>query len=331
MDPQEESAASVDELPPHRSRALRYLSVLFSAVALTGVIVWASQQDAPQLPSGSGELLALAGAIGIYGVATALRGERWWWLARDADVNLARKDAYGLTVVSYMGNNVLPARAGDAMRVLLIPGRPPRAWRPVVGTLITERLLDVLVLLTLFAVLAFLVLPDVATPEGDALLVAGGVGATLFGVFTAALWLNRERSWARRAIGWIAPLTLSTRRLRGRHAANVLAQTVAIWTLEVLTYLLVADTVGLEISVAEAAYVIAVSSVFLLIPSGPGYVGTLDAGILFALDAIGASGSEALSYLLMARFVVFVPVTFAGLALFLWRYRELPRMGGQSA
>jgi glycosyltransferase 2 family protein len=324
----DESGESVPTLPASRSPWLRVVSILASVVALVGVIVWASRQKGPQLPSEPGEWLALVAAIGLYASATTMRGERWWWLLRDSEVEVRRTDAYGLTVVSYMGNNVLPARAGDVMRVLLIPERSRREWRPVVGTLITERLLDVLFLLTLFALLAFAILPGIETPEGDFLLVAGGTCAAIAGAVGVLLWASRSHAWAQRTIAWITPLAEPTRRLTGSHALGMAALTLVIWTLEILTYLAVASSVGLEMSLAEAGYVIAVAGVFLLIPSGPGYVGTLDAGLLFGLDAIGASGSEALSYLLTARFVVFVPVTVAGLGIFLWRYRGVP--GGRT-
>jgi glycosyltransferase 2 family protein len=74
----------------------------------------------------------------------------------------------------------------------------------------------------------------------------------------------------------------------------------------------------------EAGYLMAMVSVFLLVPAGPGYVGTLDAAILFGMGAIGTTGSEALSYLLMYRFVIFVPVTVIGVILLLTRYRRPP-------
>ena len=54
-----------------------------------------------------------------------------------------------------MGNNVLPARAGDAVRVVLMAPRADASKRTVVGTLVAERLLDVGVLLVLFVVVGY--------------------------------------------------------------------------------------------------------------------------------------------------------------------------------
>jgi hypothetical protein len=70
----------------------------------------------------------------------------------------------------------------------------------------------------------------------------------------------------------------------------------------------------------EALYVVTAASVFVLIPSGPGYLGTLDAGVIFGVRAIGGTGSQAISYLIALRFVLLVPITIAGLVLLLVRY-----------
>lgn len=67
----------------------------------------------------------------------------------------------------------------------------------------------------------------------------------------------------------------------------------------------------------------------VLVPAGPGYLGTLDAAVLFGARAVGASGGVALSYLLVLRFVLLVPVTVAGLGLLLVRYGG--RRGGRTA
>ena len=57
-------------------------------------------------------------------VATLVRGERWHCAAaRRAAAEPDRADSHGLNVVGYAANNVLPARAGDAVRVFLMAPR----------------------------------------------------------------------------------------------------------------------------------------------------------------------------------------------------------------
>ena len=122
-------------------------------VALGALVWWASKQQAPQLPHTTGEILALAGAIALYGVATVVRAERWQRLLEDEDAHPPRADTYALTVIGYTGNNVLPARAGDAIRIVLMGPAAKTSRITVAGTLVAERVLDAAALVLVFAVL----------------------------------------------------------------------------------------------------------------------------------------------------------------------------------
>jgi uncharacterized membrane protein YbhN (UPF0104 family) len=300
-------------------------------ISLAGVVWWATQQSAPKLPSGPTEIASLAGAIALYAAATLLRGERWWWLLQRGGAQSTRTDAYSLVAVGYMGNNVLPARGGDAMRVYLQTPRARMSMRQVIGTLLAERLLDLATLLTLFAVLTYGVLRGIDAPDGTRLAAVAVAVAALAGVTTTVVYLARHHAMVRRVLGFVGPMTVATRELQGRHGLAMAGLTLAIWTSEAATYLATSGAVGLGMSPIEALYVVALASVFVLIPSGPGYAGTLDAAILFGVRAIGGSGSQALSYLITLRFVLLVPITIAGLTLLIARYGGWSRVRTQRA
>ena len=125
------------------------------------MVWWATKQDAPTFPYTPGEIAALIGAVALYGFATLVRGERWERLLKDEGATPKRSDMYALTVIGYMGNNILPARAGDAIRVFLDAPRANTSKRTVVGTLVAERLLDVAVLLVIFVVVGYGLLGEV--------------------------------------------------------------------------------------------------------------------------------------------------------------------------
>src|SRR4051812_23247624 len=128
-------------------RHTTWLQIAISALALGGVIWWFSGQDMPSLPSFGEAAGPLAAALGLYTLATLLRGERWHRLLGHGH----RADAYALTTVGYMGNNALPARAGDILKAVLSAGHTGAAKRHAFGTLVAERLLDVVALLLVFA------------------------------------------------------------------------------------------------------------------------------------------------------------------------------------
>ena len=73
----------------------------------------------------------------------------------------------------------------------------------------------------------------------------------------------------------------------------------------------------------EGCYIVALASVFALIPSGPGYAGTQDAAAITGILALGGTESQAVTYLILVRFVIAVPITVAGLGLLAARYGGL--------
>jgi glycosyltransferase 2 family protein len=283
------------------------LQVAVSLVALAGIVWWASRQHAPELPLDLAAIAWLVAALLLYAVATLLRGERWHSLLRGSSVDRGRGESYRLTAVGYMGNNTLPARAGDVMRVMML-GAPRRI---VLGTVVAERVLDALALASIFAFvvaargLAFGPLPYV---------VAAGVVAA---VTAFVLWRAAPRS--RRLLAgreWLRPAMVATRDLAGRRGFVLLAVSLVVWLFEASVYLTVGSAAGVSLGITGALYVVALTNLSALIPAAPGYVGTFDAAVLLAL---GSLHLPSLGYLLVLRFVLFVPITVVGLALFLAR------------
>ncbi len=306
-----------------RRRGLSRLSLLglaISAVAVAGVVYWALQQEPPQFPDTRGEWGALAGAVALYAIATLVRGERWHSLLRAEGARPCRTDSHGLNVVGYAANNVLPARAGDAVRVFLMAPRARTSKKAVLGTLLAERLLDIAVILVLFVVVGY----GLVGQTGDAgwiLLATLLIGAA---AIVAVILIRRNE----RLHALAAPILSSTLQLRGRHGLRLLAATLVIWALEAGVWMSVGAAAGFPMDPIEGCYIVALASVFALIPSGPGYAGTQDAAAILGIRALGATGAQAVAYVVMLRFVIVVPITLVGLVLLVTRYGGLSRLRG---
>ena len=167
----QQAPPSVPDAPPGDRRRvgsrLSWLGLVVSLLALAGVVWWASKQEPPDLPSSGSELAALVGAIALYALATVVRSERWQRLLVDEGGTPQRVDTYALTCVGYMGNNVLPARAGDAIRAVLMAPRANASIRTVVGTLLAERLLDIAVLVAIFVIVGYGLLGEVGSRQAS--------------------------------------------------------------------------------------------------------------------------------------------------------------------
>jgi glycosyltransferase 2 family protein len=291
------------------------LQAAVSLAALGGIAWWAARQRSPHLSLDLAALAWLCGALALYAVASVLRAERWHRLLVSSAVDRGRRESYRLTAVGYMGNNTLPARAGDVMRVMLLGG--PR--RTVLGTVIAERLLDAVALAAIFA----LVVVDRGVGFGPLPYIAGAGAAGLLAL--AFLW--RFAAWSRPLLAareWVRPAIGATRSLVSSRGALLLGASLVVWLVEATVYLTVGSASGIQLGVTGALYVVALTNLSALVPAAPGYVGTFDAAVLLALGSLHLS-AQGLGYLLVLRFVLFVPITVVGLALFLartpWRRR----------
>jgi hypothetical protein len=219
-----------------------------------------------------------------------------------------------------MGNNVLPARAGDLMRVVLMAPRAQVTKRGVIGTLLAERLLDIAVLATLFVVLAATVAGGAGLPGGRTLAILAGLALAAAAALLVAWRLLHARGLMDRVRSFAAPMIVSTRNLRGAHGLSMLGLTVLVWLGEAGVWGSCAAALDLGATPLEALYLVALASMFALIPSGPGYAGTQDAAAVIGIKAIGGTSAQAVSYVLLVRFVLFVPITAAGLLALVARY-----------
>jgi glycosyltransferase 2 family protein len=301
------------------------IQAFVSILALGAVVWWASRQDAPEIPSDSDAIAWLVGALALYALATVVRAERWHAILGETGIKAKRADCYGLSTVGYMGNNVLPARAGEALRVFLLDTRTGAGKRKILGTVVAERLLDAIALGVIFALTVYLVLEGDVVPTDQPALIAAICFAAL-GLLVVALMVIHRRGGLQRLRELIAPLMHAPRALLTRRGAGLLAATFVLWGIEGGVYLAVAKAIDLDISVSGALYLVALTNFVSALPAAPGSIGTFDAAVAFGAKALGATGSAAVTYLLLLRFVLYVPVTVVGLIVLVTRYGGWARL-----
>jgi glycosyltransferase 2 family protein len=308
------------------NRRFAIIQTLVSVVALAAVVVWASNQDSPHIPTDGKAIAWLLAALGLYTLATLVRAERWHQILEATGVHSTRADCYALTTVGYMGNNVLPARAGEALRVVLLSQRSDGSKRTVLGSIVAERLLDVIALVTIFIVTVYGVLSPSEVLPTDHPLIVSGIGVVLVIVAAVAIWILRAHHVFERVRDWLRPMADAPRALLSRRGLALLAGTFLLWTLEATVYLAVARAVDLNFSVSGALYLVALTNFVAALPAAPGSIGTFDAAVAFGAKALGASGSAAVSYVILLRFVLYVPITIVGLVMLVTRYGGWSRL-----
>ena len=227
-------------------------------------------------------------------------------------------------MVGYLYNNIMPARAGEAARVVVLTRRSSAPATEIVGTVVLERLYDVIAILVIFFA-AESWLPHVSWFRAAA--VAALVLALLI-VATATIlsvygdrplrWLLRplhrfslfsgerfERTIDELIYGLsglrhrrlaLEAFRLDTHRMAFHCALRVLCGVAFHLHLPLACGVLVAVAVGLA----------------MIIPSPPAAVGVFEAAALIALTAYGVPHASALSYAVVLHLVNFVPYIVVG-------------------
>ena len=87
----------------------------------------------------------LLAAAPVYAAALWLRAARWRRILWP-ELPIGARETFAPMLVGYAANNVLPARAGEVLRALILKRRHGTSRSAAVGTIVVERALDGLVL-----------------------------------------------------------------------------------------------------------------------------------------------------------------------------------------
>jgi uncharacterized protein (TIRG00374 family) len=227
-------------------------------------------------------------------------------------------------LVGYLFNNLLPARAGEAARVVVLRQRARVSRAESAATVVVERAFDVLSLLALL----FLLVPFL--PEVSWLRTAILLAVTLFlGLAAAAIVLWRfgaapfhalARPLARRRPAWAERLEAIAENLaqglagvhRPRQALGGFALTTVSWIVMGLSFWALMPAFGLGLGAEAGVFVLIATGLAAILPSSPAGLGVFEAAVVVALGAYGVPSAEALSYGLVLHLVNWLPFLVAG-------------------
>jgi uncharacterized protein (TIRG00374 family) len=265
-------------------------------------------------------------ALAALALCMLLRAIRWQYMfAAETRPGLAATSSSLL--IGYFFNSVLPARAGEAVRIVALNQRAGTSRAETASTVVAERLYDVLGLLVLFFV-ALPWLPHVSWLRAAVVLaiaVAGGVAA---GVLVLKLFGARPLRFALRPLARL-PI-FSTQRVeilaenlvhglaalrRPRLALAVFFWTMASWVAAAVSAWFVMRGFTLGVSSTAALLVVVATNLAMILPSSPSGIGVYEAAVLAAMSPYGVSKSAALPFALVFHAVNFFPYIAVGLYL----------------
>jgi uncharacterized protein (TIRG00374 family) len=303
--------------------------------------IWAAMRAA--------DYRVLAPYLAILLAIHLVRTFRWGLLLRPvARVPFARLNA--VAAVSFMTLALLPFRLGELARPLLVADG--RRLRPsaALSSVVVERAADGL-FTGLLLVIGLLAAPDGA-PRLRLVRMGGAVITTAFAaviVFLAFAYRNRARAVAlARAItrplsarladrigGMLDAFIHGLRVLPGwRSLALFFGLTALYWALVLAGLVVVASGFGLELGVAQGCALVGVLVVGIMIPAGPGMIGTFQGAVvvglsLFVPGGVVATRGTAYAHVLWAAQLV--QLTAVGVPFLFSRHVQLGRLVGAGA
>jgi hypothetical protein len=227
-------------------------------------------------------------------------------------------------LIGYFFNSVLPARAGEAARVLALNRRAGTSVAEASATVVLERAYDILcLLLLLFVALPWL--PSISWLHAAAALGIIVAACLAAAIFVLARWGVRPVHFALRPLHRV-PFLASERiahvgdrigeglaaARQPRLALAALGLTTVGWLALALSAWFVMQGFHLGLPFAAALLVVVATNVAQILPSSPAAVGVFEAATLVALRPYDVSDSQALSYALVLHALNFFPYIVAG-------------------
>jgi glycosyltransferase 2 family protein len=298
------------------------LVVICSASSLLGG--WLALRGV-QIPRLAGEMGKadpgwLAAATAVFAAAIAVRAVRWWTLFPSPRPSL--RSTTSATLVGYLFNTLLPARAGEAARLVALRRTTGEPGGRIAGTIVSERIVDTAILVVLFMAASPITARPIFSGRAEA-GVALGVGAIAVTVFGAAAISQRnpERVAARvkRLPAAVRPhvhglIEGLTGWWRGGAAASVaaVALTAVSWLLLGISNWLLMRGFSMHVSFSVALIIALATGLAMIIPSAPASLGVFEATTVLCLRGSPVGHLQAVSYAVALHAMNVIPLLVAG-------------------
>jgi len=279
-----------------------------------------------------------------------LRAPRWRTILSPVAEGLPFGILWRAIAIGMMGNNVLPARAGELARAFALSRETKRVpFSAAFASLAVDRIFDATCVLLLMAVATLdPSLPHGQTFAGYSIAKVIGSGATLALIAISGLYLivffteHAIAVWE-----WIARSIAPRFEERGRRTLIAFASglavlrepvkflstmgwAIAMWLMNALAFWLGFKAVGIEVSYSAALMLQGLIAIGVAVPALPGFFGVFEKFAQLGLGIYGIDRTLATSWAISYHILTFLPITIIGIYYFVTLGLKLSDMNASS-
>jgi uncharacterized protein (TIRG00374 family) len=321
--------------PPVASRLFSWRTLL-SFVVAAGIVAFAVTRGGINWGDTwnhirHADLRLYALALMAFGGSMAARAVRWRLLLRNAGEHAGTVSLFEIVFASFFVNCVIPAKMGDVYRAFLVRQRENVGASKALGTIIAERLLDLLVLMALLLATGALTFHS-RIPHALVPYVLAGLALSFVGITIVVLMaLGRGQRVVHRLPGHLRDRYESFRHGTVQSLKPwpwLVALTVAVWFLEGARLGLVVTALDFQSLLHPSQFLLValVAALLTTVPFTPGGLGLVEAGMVGVLATVAdVPRTVGASITVLDRSISYGAVVLIGFVFFALTHVRQPR------
>jgi uncharacterized protein (TIRG00374 family) len=257
----------------------------------------------------------------VYSFSFLLRALRWKYLIKPlAEISFV--DSFSIVCVSFLANNVLPARLGEFLRAFLLSKKKGIGKIKSFSTVVVDRVIDGITLIfVFFAIMVF----SSSVPESLQKIMVLPVIVFAFGMgfFVQPSFFRKALSPLFKKIPFVynkVHSRLDDIVIGGKAfsqgfglMAKIWASSFLIWGIEATNFFVISTGLGIHLSFAQIVLLLVIVAVGSMIPSAPAYIGTFEALFVFSFLAFGLSAESGIAMAITIHAIEFFCILILGL------------------
>ena len=244
-----------------------------------------------------------------------LRGLRWKWLFKESS-SPSVSSLYRAELIGYFGNNVLPLRLGELLRTYIVGKENNFSKSFVFGTVVLERLMDMLAL-TFFGIILLLLEPFEEEWISDYLL-KGGVAILIIILTLTILSRFKSNNTNNKFLSILNQILDGLLSIRKQRVIPVVISSLLIWSIYLLDVYFIQRAFQFNLSWTQTLAILVISSLALSIPSAPGMIGTFHAAVKYTMvDLFAFTPNDGNSFAILMHAYGYILFTLLGAYYFL--------------